>query len=90
MKSNYIKELKEAVAQLEQVRRRTHDELRRFIEDLHGSKFLNVEGEDRRDWISTNDVVTRLSLIGGEIDEGVDLDVLVRASTIMAGERGNG
>ena len=84
--SNYIKELEEAVAQLEKVRRRVHAELRHFIVDLHGSKFLNVEGEDRRDWISTNDAVTRLRLIDFAIDENLDLDVVFRSSAIIEKE----
>lgn len=60
MKTNYILRLQQELAEANASRDAAMAEINHFIAHLHGPKFAGNESGERRDWISTGDVITRL------------------------------
>lgn len=57
---NYIKQLEANNATLEAKIKSAQEEIQAFRSHLSGSKFTNVEGQERNDWIATTDVFNYL------------------------------
>lgn len=57
---NHIQNLSDAVACQVQARRITNTLIADFLRLLNGPKFQGTEGGERKDWIATGDVISRL------------------------------
>lgn len=56
----FINQLQKDNADLKQQLQTTQEEINQFISFLHSPKFIGTENGERKDWISTGDVIARL------------------------------
>lgn len=64
---NYIKKLQQQLARQTDAIERARVEIDLFTAHLHSQKFVGTEDGNRKDWISTGDVLSRLSDIRGSL-----------------------
>ena len=84
---NYILKLKHEIEALDAQVDQYHAQIKAFREFLHTSKFIGVDGGERKDWISTKDVMEWLWSIESTAADAHDGCMAARAAEIEQAEK---